>query len=299
MNEHRKIAERTNSLELTAFTAIKLVGFLLVIFPLVAGAVEPVNPLIKDYGLKDYVRTSKDLPHTEEVPWKLVCEMPYNCQFQPAITVEGPAGQMIKFNSSNPLVLYLTKTEFCATLAGEHVYEAQYWVSGEGAVYTIPAGVTVKSVQYRETGFDTEFAGSFECNDSDFTTLWRKAARTAYICMRDHFYDCPDRERVGFWGDGTPEMNQCFYYSCLKTLRSMAGVTGHEADFPVIDAKLAEIKSTFDSKYWKDSFYMSEQVKEPDDRANAMAVHSGLAVRAKWAFLTALKCAGVGVSFQP
>ena len=27
----------------------------------------------------------------------------------------------------------------------------------------------------------------------------------------DHFYDCPDRERVGFWGDGTPELNQCFY----------------------------------------------------------------------------------------
>ena len=31
-------------------------------------------------------------------------------------------------------------------------------------------------------------------------SYWNKAARTAYICMRDHFYDCPDRERVGFWG---------------------------------------------------------------------------------------------------
>ena len=333
---------------------------------------EDDSSLIKDYGLKDYVRTSKTLPHREDVPWKLVCEMPYNCHFQPAIVAEGAAGQVIQFNSSNPLVLYLTKMETCTTLAGENSYEAKHWVSGEGAIYTIPAGVTVKSVQYRETGFNTEFAGSFECNDSDFTTLWRKAARTDYVCMRDHFYDCPDRERVGFWGDGTPEMNQCFYvfdarahrlakelvlrklepkfypgqhleflsesglwfyylqtgdmesmraiysttktflfktykfgnprtwfdwgkevkdtavietcfyFSCLKTLRSMAGVTGHEADFAVIDAKLADIKGSFDNKYWQGSYYMSAQVTQPDDRANAMAVHSGLAGREKW-----------------
>ena len=83
--------------------------------------------------------------------------------------------------------------------------------SGEGAIYNIPAGVTVKAVKYRETGYDTTFAGSFECNDNDYNILWKKAARTAYICMREHFYDCPDRERVGFWGDGTPELNQCFY----------------------------------------------------------------------------------------
>lgn len=329
-------------------------------------------PMIKDYGKKDYVRLSKDLPHSEDAPWKLVCTMPYNCHFQPSITVEAPAGKTILFNSSNPLVLYLTPTETCDTQAGENTYEAKNWVSGEGAIYTIPAGVTVKSVQYRETGYNTTFAGSFECSDSDLTTLWNKAARTAYICMRDHFYDCPDRERVGFWGDGTPEMNQCFYvfdssahrlakdlvrrelkpkfypgqhleflgesglwfyylqtgdtesmaaiyeptkiflfetyqfgnpktwfdwgkevkdtavietcfyYNCLQTLRSIAGVTGHEADYPAIDAKLAEIKKSFDEKYWKGSYYMSDQVKTPDDRANAMAVHSGLADPTKW-----------------
>jgi alpha-L-rhamnosidase len=71
--------------------------------------------------------------------------------------------------------------------------------------------VTVKSVKYRETGFNTEFTGSFQCNDEDYNILWRRAARTSYLCMRDHFYDCPDRERVGFWGDGTPELDNCFY----------------------------------------------------------------------------------------
>jgi alpha-L-rhamnosidase len=329
------------------------------------------EPQLKDYGQKPYVRLSKDLPHVEDAPWRLVCTMPYNCHFQPWIEVEATAGNVISFNSTNPLVLYLTKTESYTTREGVQDVEAQHWVSGEGAIYTIPAGVTVRAVKYRETGFDTEFAGSFECNDDDYNVLWKKGVRTAYICMREHFYDCPDRERVGFWGDGTPELNQCFYafdvkshrlckelvlrklepkfypgqhleflgdyglwfyylhtgdlesmravyeptkaflfdtyqfgkmtwfdwgkenkdiavtetcfyFNCLGTLRKIALATGHEADLPAIDEKLAAIRSTFDSKYWKGGYYMSEQVKEPDDRANAMAVNVGLADRAKW-----------------
>ncbi|MDP4213594.1 MAG: discoidin domain-containing protein [Bacteroidota bacterium] len=166
---------------------------------------------IKDYGLKEYIYLSKDLPHIENKPWKLVCQMPYNCQFQPWIQLKAPEGRLISLNSSNPLVLYLTKTEKYQTKSGEQHYEAKHWISGEGAIYTIPAGVLVEAVKYRETGYDTKIAGSFECNDNDYNILWKKGARTAYLCLRDHFYDCPDRERVGFWGDGTPELDQCFY----------------------------------------------------------------------------------------
>ena len=166
---------------------------------------------MKDYGLKHYVRLSKALPHMEDRSWRLVCKMPYNCQSQPWIRVKGRGGEQLQFNSTNPLVQYLTPTETCTLSPGRHDYEAKNWVSGEGSVYTIPAGVTVEDVQYRETGFPTSVTGSFECSDPDFNTLWNRAARTAYLCMRDHFYDCPDRERVGFWGDGTPELDQCFY----------------------------------------------------------------------------------------
>jgi hypothetical protein len=166
---------------------------------------------IKDFGLKPYVRLSKVLPHSENKTWKLVCEMPYNAQFQPWIKLTGSAGQTLIFNSSNPLVQYLTPAEKTTTQDGTHTYEAKNWISGEGAVYTIPAGVTVNEVRYRETGYDTKITGSFECNDPDYNILWKRAARTAYLCMRDHFYDCPDRERVGFWGDGTPELDTCFY----------------------------------------------------------------------------------------
>ncbi len=329
-------------------------------------------PGLKDYGHKDYVRISKDLPHVEDKPWKLVGTMPYNCHFQPWIEVEAEAGKEIRFNSSNPLVLYLTKTETYTTRTGLQEFEAKKWVSGEGAIYTIPAGVTVKAVKYRETGYDTTFAGSFECNDNDYNVLWKKGARTAYLCMRDHFYDCPDRERVGFWGDGTPELNQCFYafdakshrlckelvvrklqpkfypgqhleflgdyglwfyylqtgdlesmrmvyaptkeflfntykfgnqrtwfdwgkenkdtavietcfyYNCLGTLKKIVLATGHDDDVAEIDAKLVSIQGSFDKEFWKGNYYMSSQVKEPDDRANAMAVNVGLADRDKW-----------------
>ena len=329
-------------------------------------------PLIKDYGLKKYIRLSKDLPHAENAPWKLVCELPYNCHFQPWIEVESPTNAEIRFDSSNPLVHYLVRTETCQTEAGKHTYEAKKWVSGEGAIYTIPAGVKVKAVKYRETGYDTTFAGAFECNDEDYNILWKKAARTAYLCMRDHFYDCPDRERVGFWGDGTPELDQCFYLfdarshelckrlvrrqlepafyqgqhleflgeyglwfyymqtgdldslkavydqtktflletyksgnphtwfdwgkenkdiavteTCfmfidLKSLKQMAEVTGHTADVPLIDERLNEIARSFDEKYWRGNIYKSDQVLEPDDRANAMAVNAGLADPSKW-----------------
>lgn len=337
-------------------------------------AIKEKTEIIKDFGIKDYLHLSKELPHSEAGKWKLVCTMPYNCHFQPRLRAEGPNGSIISFNSSNPLVGYLTPTETVAIESGEHIYEAKNWVSGEGAIYTIPAGVTVKSVDYRETGYDTTFAGMFECNDEDYNILWRKAARTAYVCMREWFYDCPDRERVGFWGDGTPELNQCFYifdskshklckdlvlrklepgfypgqhleflgeygiwyyymqtgdlesmrviyeetkkflletyksgnprtwfdwgkenkdtavietcflYMDLKTLRRIASLTGHEDDFSVIDEKLESIRESFGSRYWKskEGYYMSDQVRMPDDRANAMAINSGLADKPKW-----------------
>lgn len=330
------------------------------------------NSTIKDFGLKEYIYLSKDLPRLENKPWNLVCQIPYNCHFQPWIELEGIAGDSIKLNSSNPLVRYLTPTESFSTKGGNQVYEAKNWISGEGAIYAIPAGVKVKSVKYRETGFDTEFSGSFECDDDDYNILWRKGARTAYLCMRDWFYDCPDRERVGFWGDGTPELNQCFYafdikshrlakelvlrplnakfypgqqmeflgeyglwyyylqtgdiesiksvydstktflfktykpgnkkqwydwgkdnkdiavietcfmYINLGTLKKIAKISQHDADTLEINLKMDSIKNSFDKRFWKGSFYMSDQVPEPDDRANAMAINAGLAERSKW-----------------
>ncbi len=168
---------------------------------------------INDYGLKEYVYTSKDLPHSEAKPWKLVCQLPYNAQYTMWIRVKADAaGKVIEFDSSNPLMRCTTPVQKYTTVEGEEAYEMQNWTAGEGAIYTIPVGVTVVAVKFRETGYDTRFAGSFACNDTDYNTLWQKATRTLYLCLRNNcFMGCPDRERGEWQGDAVLEMEECFY----------------------------------------------------------------------------------------
>ena len=158
-------------------------------------------PKLKDYGLQDYVCQTKTLPRSENKPWLLVCNLPHNAQFQPWIEVEAPSGKTILFDSTNPFVPAIQVTQQYITKSGKQSYEVPNWISGEGALYTIPAGVTVTAVKYHETGFDTGFNGSFSCNDNDYNVLWQKATRTCYLCMRDHYMDCPDRERSEWLGD--------------------------------------------------------------------------------------------------
>jgi hypothetical protein len=177
-----------------------------------ACAIAAPSENLHDYGLKAYVYTSKDLPHSEAKPWKLVCQLPYNAQYTAWIQVKADAaGKMIEFDSTNPLVRSRQKVQTVTTVEGEQEFEVPAWVSGEGACYTIPAGVTVIAVKFRETGYDTRVAGSFSCNDNDYTVLWQKATRTCYLCMRSRYMDCPDRERAEWLGDAVLEMEECFY----------------------------------------------------------------------------------------
>jgi len=342
---------------------------------------EPSTMPIRDDGLKDYVTLSKRLPHSEERPWTLVCTLPHNAQFQPSIEVEASEGKTIVFESTNHLAKWMQPNQEYTTTEGVQTHEVPGWISGQGVVYAIPAGVTVRAVKYRETGYDTDFSGSFHCNDNDYNILWKKATRTCYLCMRDHFMDCPDRERTplclgdvciqmeeifyafdlraheiakqsilrnpnythiidqnlmfageyGTWfyylntGDldtirqqypnlkaylekwplaengvvkhntdgwdwcdwGSPSKDktvvQCAqYYSTLTAFRKMAVATGNTDDLPEIDRKLESIKSNFDAVFWRGNYYMSDAVTYPDERANAMAVITGLASPDKW-----------------
>ena len=97
------------------------------------------------------------------------------------------------------------------TRAGVQEYESLGWMSGHEVHYTIPAGVKVLALKYRETGYDTEFDGSFTCDDPYFNSLWEKAHRTLYVNMRDTYFDCPDRERAQWWGDLVIDLGEAFY----------------------------------------------------------------------------------------
>ena len=95
---------------------------------------------LKDYGLRDYVYLSKSLPHSENSDWSLVCQLPYNAQFQPWLEVESTAGKIIKIDSTNPLVTYLQPTQQYPTKAGIQTWEASKWISGQGVRIPFPRG---------------------------------------------------------------------------------------------------------------------------------------------------------------
>lgn len=168
--------------------------------------VERPVPFWKDFGLKSYVRVEKK---SDTVWW---AHLPYNAQITPFIRVKAPAGKKIRIltdnyrggSALNVFAEYITRE-------GEQEFECRGWMNGHYVIYHIPEGVEVCELKYRETGYDTTFAGSFISDDQAINTLWDKAQRTLYITMRDTYMDCPDRERAQWWGDVVNELGEAFY----------------------------------------------------------------------------------------
>ncbi|MEE1064919.1 MAG: alpha-L-rhamnosidase C-terminal domain-containing protein [Acutalibacteraceae bacterium] len=168
-------------------------------------------PFLKDYGLKDYENSKNYENYTVKklLGEKITVDIPYNAQVTPYLKVIAPAGKKIRITTENTLSGAVSTTYI--TKEGEQEFEALGWVNGEHITYKIPRGVTVISLQYRETGYDSSFCGNFRCDDEFLNSLWQKSLRTLYVTMRDNFMDCPDRERAQWWGDVTSEMIMTMY----------------------------------------------------------------------------------------
>ncbi len=171
--------------------------------------VERPIPLWKDFGVK---RGKYTLRQGEQVD-TLQVDLPYNMQLTPVIDVEDAVGgNVIDIKSDhlygggepNVWAQYVTRP-------GRQKYESLGWFNAEHLYVYVPHGVKVKSIAYRETGYNSEEVGGFHCDDIYFNTYWRKAMRTLYVNMRDTYFDCPDRERAQWWGDGCLLMAECFY----------------------------------------------------------------------------------------
>lgn len=167
-------------------------------------------PFWKDFGLKDYTNASELL--SVATGEKIVAKLPYNAQVTPYLKIEGPAGKTIDIRMDNykgggfPNI----RAEYI-TRAGVQEYESLGWMNGHEMHYTIPAGFKILALKYRETGYNTEFTGTFECDDDFLNRYRQKALRTLYITMRDTYFDCPDRERAQWWGDVVNELGEAFY----------------------------------------------------------------------------------------
>jgi len=167
-------------------------------------------PILKNYGIKEYIN-SPELPFVSTGD-TIICKLPYNAHVTPYFKVESEAGKEIDIRADhyygggppNVRAEYVTKN-------GVQKYESLGWMNGHYIRYCFPKGTRVLELKYRETGYDTEFTGDFNCNDPFFNELWKKAVRTLYVTMRDTYMDCPDRERAQWWGDMVNESGEAFY----------------------------------------------------------------------------------------
>lgn len=172
--------------------------------------VERSIPQWRNSGLVAYTNAA-ELPE-ESTGEPIVAKLPSNIHVTPYLEIESAAGLTVDIRTDN----YKGGSEFnvraeYVTREGKQDYESLGWMNGHEVIYHIPAGIKIHALKYRETGYDTDLAGKFTCDDERLNRLWRKAQRTLYVEMRDGYADCPGRERAQWWGDITLNLQQAFY----------------------------------------------------------------------------------------
>ena len=168
-------------------------------------------PQWKVSNLLTYV-DSPVFPFESKSDTTIVCTLPSNLQITPYLKIDTNENKLIEIKTENfmgggePNVYaqYISRE-------GVQDYESYGWMNGHKVIYKIPAGVKVLDLKYRETGYNSDFVGSFKSNDEFLNKIWEKSQRTLYITMRDNYMDCPDRERAQWWGDEVNEGGESFY----------------------------------------------------------------------------------------
>lgn len=165
-------------------------------------------PPLVNHGLKDYENYPESKFPFVSKGETIICELPFNKQMTPYLEVESEAGVEIQITTDNRLnqinAHYTTKT-------GKQSFESFSWMNGHTVSYQIPAGVRVLALKYRWMSVGDIAAGSFECSDPFYQRLWWMGRNTLFVCARDNFMDCPDRERACWIGDVADQASYLFY----------------------------------------------------------------------------------------
>lgn len=140
-------------------------------------------------------------------------KLPKNITVTPYIKLKAKAGALIDIRTDNYKggSEYNVRAEY-VTKDGIQTFEMPNYVNGHEVIYSLPKGVNCLEVGYRETRFNTQHIGYFECSDSFYNKLWEKSLNTMNLNMRDAIQD-PDRERSQWWGDAAIILHEIFY-SC-------------------------------------------------------------------------------------
>ena len=161
--------------------------------------------------------------HYERAGQTYTVNLPYAMQFSPYLRVRAQGGELIDVRSDRYCVrggpgdtdnVYRGHRYEYICKPGEQEYSGYNYLFGEQINFTVPAGVEVLALGYRESGYDCDIVGLPVTEDPLLNRLLQKCARTLLVCMRENFMDCPDRERGQWIGDVSVQAPQVFF--CLS-----------------------------------------------------------------------------------
>jgi len=165
-------------------------------------------PALVNHGLKDYENYPASKFPFVSTGETIICELPFNKQITPYLEVECDAGVEIHVTTDNSRNAI---NGFYTTKKGKQSFESYSWMNGHTVNYEIPAGVKVLGLKYRWMSVGDITAGSFACSDPFYERLWWMGRNTLFVCARDNFMDCPDRERALWIGDVADQASYLFY----------------------------------------------------------------------------------------
>ena len=189
--------------------------------------VDRTIPMLKNFGPTPYLNQAS-LPASLTANTTFLADVGNNLQGNAYLKLNAPAGVTVTIRM-NPWYQeqYITK-------AGVQEYMTYQWQNTSGVPWSkhsveyafsnVTGTVQILDLKFRPLSYDTEFVGSFTSDDARLNTLWAKSRNTSYVCMRDQFYDCPDRERGQWWGDVSEEILYSFYlYDSKASLLAKKG----------------------------------------------------------------------------
>jgi hypothetical protein len=174
-------------------------------------------------------------------PRKYNNKLPYGMWYIVQFEAEGKKGEKLRVYSDRYSVnggpgdeknVYKNYFHEFILKEGNNKLSTIYPVFGEEIIFS----KEVKNVKYIETGYDCDITADFHSSDKLLNILVKKAARTLYVCMRDNFMDCPDRERGQWVGDLSVQVPQVYYL-----LSDSAGLLVKKAIYDFINLRKGDV----------------------------------------------------------
>jgi len=169
-------------------------------------------PQLKVYPQKDVLFHCTEYGATARLPYAMAMSVAFELDAQGGEIVDvrtdrytvngGPGDERRTYNGHR--IEYRCK-------AGVNQFKSLMYLYGEELRLSFPGTVKLKTLSYEESGYHTKRIGVFRTEDTVFNRLIEKSIRTLYVCMRNNFMDCPDRERGQWIGDVSVQAPQVFF----------------------------------------------------------------------------------------